>query len=239
MDLFQILSIFSVILALAAVTLSAHTKLKQRQKDRLRELANRSKDIQSRLSTILKNLRDPFDNPDIDHDIDWAAKQILACAHDTNENEIVIVPGFRDWSESEDQEIKDKNVIKQKYIQESNLILNLRIGSLDAMHICEDNVLVSDPVSQISYVKAEIESVNDEFNEIINDFDDEIFDEANELLETMAVNISDHFSEVESFNINVGESDTSEEIKHEIFEKLFYYNGYKKIWKISNAFLEK
>ncbi|WP_132056840.1 hypothetical protein [Halorussus amylolyticus] len=212
-------------LSLVAILIALHTKYKQREKDRLRDLAGKLKTIRENLKYIPKTLQNPHSHEDLDLRLYEIPRDMLACHYKTGQDEVTISVKIETGYGEDSKELNNSEKIFDKYINGERFHIRLRVGNPDEFYASDRQFLITDPFSYSSYFYDQVSDVEQEFGDVIEDFDEELLKNLKSHLRSMLRQHSNHLvEESQSFSLNVSDFESAEELGEEVFKELYYYN---------------
>lgn len=213
-------------LSLAAVIISIHTKYKQRQKNRLRDLAGKLKNIKKSAGKINNILENPRSHEDLDLRLYEIPRELLACQYETEKAEVTISTRIETGYGENSKELRDSGEILNQYRNGEHLHIKLRVGNPDEFYASDRQFLMTDPFDYASYFYKEIYEVEEEFGDVIEEFNDKLFEDLESHIESMLKQHSNHLiEESNSFSVSVNGFESTGEMGKEIFKRLYYYEG--------------
>ncbi|WP_156224411.1 hypothetical protein [Haloferax gibbonsii] len=212
-------------LSIIAVGISLHTKYQQRQKDKLRELANKLKRVQDDLQCIEREVTNPRTHEDIELSLTDIPREMLACKHELGKDNISIFTEVTTGFRSDSNDVPDPDKLSNKIRSDEPYLVEVKIGDRSEMYLSERNFMIDDPFRYSSRALTELSDIEEEFGTTIDEFNDSLIPELKSRLESIIRRHSEHIIHNDEFTLQVSQYESTEEMGTAVFEQIYYYDG--------------
>lgn len=215
-----------IAISLVAITISLHTKYKQRRKDRLKDLAAKLKSIRRNSERIGEVLENPRSHEDLDLRLYELPREMFACHHETGDEDVSILLTISTGFGEESKELEDRSEIFDRYKNNDRLHLQLKVGNPDQLYASDRQYHMTDPFRYTSYIYEKISKIEEEYGSVIEEFNETLLGDLESHLDAMLKQHTDHLIVKSNiFSMNVNEFESADEIGEAVFRTMFYYNG--------------
>lgn len=228
----DILQVFSVVLAAAALAVAIYSRRKQRKvekrlnrKEDLKSLADDLDDLRLYSEDLESNLRNPFNHDDLAMHLSSAARELLAVNHDSSQTPEV---EYNLSIESDTEQIKpaDPDELLDNLKQNTRIHLSIAVGST----IDEYDGYFGGSIDQALWPADgfydSLSDAKESHPELLDEFDTGIISDIEEKVDSIIIALAIEIIEIdEPVDFPVHEYEGTREISQAVFETAFYYNG--------------
>lgn len=211
-------------LSLVAVIVSLHTKYKQRQKNQLRELARSIEGTKSALLRLHREILSPRTDEDLELRLYEIPREILACAHELEEDDIGIAPNLEKGTGENSRNVESLDEGVELFENGEYMYIKIKVGSVKGMYMSDREFRMRSPLLNIKTIRSSIKEIRDNHGDIVEDFDNGSLNEVDTLSMEILSSIIENIQNNEFSEIDVSDK-TVNEIGDEIFEEVIYYDG--------------
>lgn len=210
-------------ISVLSVGIALHTKLQNRKKKELGELASKLEDVADTLDGVLAYYQSPRSNEDTYFGLGKIEKDILACNHQSD-NPPVVVPHlkFRE-NDGEAIDIDDLNDIPPEKLYKLYIDVEIKDGEEVVYEISRWQISI--PVRRTSYGIQSLIDINQNHEGLIDDFDKNLTDDSLELLNDFNRKLISHLVSLDGFFVYPSTFEHAEDIGDYAFDKIFRYDG--------------
>jgi len=237
-------TIGSLVISIVAVSIAIHTKLQQRESRELRGLGRELRGIQGSFESLNQELHDPRTHEDLNFNLKILSREILACKHETDDGLVQIgVSSYkfnRDGEEVDRETIESFETLVEMYKSDKYPKIRVIVGNREKMYATDENIWFHNAFRNFSHIYQYLSKIEEQYGEKLEEFDSSLLDEVRDISDRMVEESSVHLiDENNTFEVNVEEFGTTEEIEDYAFEELFYYDGIEEDIEELEKLLEK
>ena len=213
-------------LSLVAVIISLHTKYKQQEKNKLRDLAAELKSIRSSAKHIGKTLENPHSLEDLDLRLYEIPREMLACKHEVGRDNISAVINVTTGYGEGSKDLDGFQEIFGKYKESEWFLIKLWVGNVDEMYKSDREYILPNPFIYSTYVYENISEVEEQYGGIIEEFNESLLENLESHLDSMVRQHTNYLlEEANPISLNISEFESAEDIGDKVFRELYYYDG--------------
>ena len=219
------LNIVAISISAVALILTVHTKYKQRHKKKFKQLSGELDELVDITKDILQIYNDPRSHEDIDISVDQLIREVIKTHHDTEGEQVQIIPKITTGTGDNKKEIDDVEKALDMYKSGDFFSIYLTIGSREDMYVSSREINFIPPYDGVRFFYDSLNEIQTEYSNVINEFDEN-------LLENMEITVDEIaesalkvlLNEMQPIEVNVDQYE-SEELGEYLLDKMFYYDG--------------